>query len=337
MRQIDVRHLCHLYYAYMEFHHLRALVTIAETGSFMAAAKHLGVSQSSLSHAVSNLEEELGLRLLERSRQGTQPTETGRHLLIHARQILVSMESMRAEAANLTGLSSGRVRIGSVPSTAIALMPKLIAQIAREHPKIEFMLLEEPSQGMHQLVEWLNVNIIDVALLELPVAGVHVVPLMRDELCAIVSAASILAKQHEISIRDLAREPFIMSRYNSERLIRKAYAKHKCSPAVRFDVQDIGTLVSMVREGLGVSIVPKVAFPVPIDGVTLRSLQPQIIRRLGFVMKSADSVPPAVRAFVQKALTLADSGAELLRESSAGVPRNELSHGRPCRSPQSRH
>lgn len=290
----------------MQIHHLRALLTIAETGSFVAAAMRLGISQSSLSHAIGDLEEELKLRLLERSRQGTQPTAAGQRILIHARQIFVSLDSICAEAANLTGLLSGRVRIGSVPSTALAFMPRLIAQIANEYPKIEFLLLEEPSQGMQKLVEWLDGNMIDLALLELPMHGLHVVPLMRDELCAIVSASSSLARLKKISIPDLARESFIMSRYNSERLIWNAYAERKCSPAVRFEVQDIGTLVSMVREGLGISIVPKVAFPVPLDGVVLRPVQPPIMRQLGFVMKSADAIPPAVEAFIRKALALAN-------------------------------
>ena len=289
----------------MQIHHLRALLTIAETGSFMAAAERLGISQSSLSHAIADLEEELGLRLLERSRQGAQPTAAGESILVHTRQLFVCLDSIRAEAASLTGLLSGRVRIGSVPSTALAFMPRLIAQLANDYPGIDVLLLEEPSQGMQSLIEWLDTNMVDLALLELPIDRLHVVPLMRDELCAIVSASSPLARRKTISIPDLAKESFIMSRYNSERLIRNAYAARKCSPAVRFEVQDVGTLVSMVRERLGISIVPQVAFPVPVDGVVLRRLQPPIVRQLGFVMKSADAVPPAVEAFIRKALALA--------------------------------
>ena len=65
---------------------------------------------------------------------------------------------------------------------------------------------------------------------------------MSDELCAIVSKSSPLARRAKISTRELAKKPFIMSRYNSERLVSNAYAAHKCSPQVRFEVQDIGPL-----------------------------------------------------------------------------------------------
>jgi len=293
----------------MKIHNLRALVTIADTGSFMAAAEHLEISQSSLSHAIADLEQELNLRLLERSCQGTQPTEAGRRILTHARQIFVCLDSIRAEAANMAGLLSGRVRLGSVPSAAIAFLPKVIARVSHEYPNVDVVLLEEPSQGMQQLVEWLDSNMIDLALLELPAKGLHVVPLMRDDLCAIVSASSPLGKRTKISIRALAREPFVMSRYNSERLIRKAYADHNCSPQVRFEVQDIGTLVSLVREGLGISIVPKVAFPVAPDGVVLRLVHRPIRRQLAFVMKSVDRLSPAVEMFIRKAQELAGSSS----------------------------
>lgn len=291
----------------MRLHHVRALVAIADTGSFMAAAEHLRISQSSLSHAIADLEEELNLRLLERGREGTVPTEAGRRILVHARQISASLDSIRAEAANMAGLLSGRVRIGSVPSAAVAFLPRLIAQVLHEHPQVEVVLLEEPSQGMQQLIEWLKNNVTDVALLELPVNGLHVVSLMSDELCAIVSKSSPLALRAKVSIGELAERPFIMSRYNSERLIWNAYAAHKCSPQVRFEVQDIGTLVSMVREGLGISIVPRVAFPVVPDGVVLRPVNPSLRRELAFVMKSADRLSPALGMFMRKARELVKS------------------------------
>jgi|HubBroStandDraft_2_1064218.scaffolds.fasta_scaffold00195_20 DNA-binding transcriptional LysR family regulator len=306
MSQIDAIDKLHLYYACMKLHQVRALVAIAETGSFMAAAEHLRISQSSLSHAIADLEEELNLRLLERGREGTVPTEAGRRVLIHARQISACLDSIRAEAANMAGLLSGKVRIGSVPSAAVAFLPRLIAQVVHEHPQVEVLLLEEPSQGMQQLIEWLKNNVIDVALLELPVNGLHVVSLMSDELCAIVSKSSPLARRAKISIRELAEKPFIMSRYNSERLIWNAYAAHKCSPQVRFEVQDIGTLVSMVREGLGVSIVPRVAFPLIPDGVILRPVNPCLRRELAFVMKSPDRLGPALGMFIRKAHELVE-------------------------------
>lgn len=292
-------------FIYMRLHHLHALTAIADSGSFTAAARRLRISQSSLSHAISDLEEELNVSLLERSRQGARPSEAGLRILAHARQALASVESIRAEARSSAGQLFGRVKIGSIPSAAIAFLPKVIGQFCREHPNVEILLLEEPSQGMEQLVEWLTGAVIDVAIMELPVPDLNVVPFLRDELCAILASSSPAARAMRLSIRELTEQSFIMSRYSSERLIRDAYATFKVSPNIRFEVHDLGTLVSLVREGLGISIVPRISFPSVPDGVALLPLRPALKRELGFVIPSHGRRSTELQAFIKKALELA--------------------------------
>lgn len=282
----------------MRLHHLTALVAIAAEGSFTAAAAVLEISQSSLSHAIAHLEEELGVPLLVRGRQGARLTEVGSRAVMHARQALAALESIRGEAASARGMLSGRLRIGSIPSAGVALLPKVVAHLRRQHPGIEVVLLEEPSQGMQQLLEWLRNGTIDVALVELPLAQVKTVPLMDDEYCAIVAASSSLAARRHISIRDLSTEAFVTSRYLSERLVRPAFAAQGVAPNVKFDVQDLATLVNLVREGLGVSAVPRIAFPETPPGVVLLPLLPRIRRQLGLALNPAAQRSPALSAFM---------------------------------------
>jgi DNA-binding transcriptional LysR family regulator len=302
MNQIDGDHIKHLQYAYMKLHHLRALLAIAENGSFTRAAAALEMSQSSLSHAVAEVERELGVSLLVRGRQGARLTEVGMRISAHARQALAAVHSIRAEAESTRGMLSGRIRIGSIPSAAVSFLPKVVAHFSRRHPAVEIVLLEEPSQGMQQLTDWLRNGTIDIALVELPIGDLRTVPLMADEFCAIASASSQLATCRKLSMRELANEPFIMSRYVSERLVLAAYARHKISPTVRFDVQDLSTLVSLVREGLGISIVPRVAFPETPPGVALLPLSPRLRRELGFALKSPEHASPPLSEFVRALL-----------------------------------
>lgn len=188
---------------------------------------------------------------------------------------------------------------GSIPSATVDLLPKAMAQFGRRHRGVELVLLEEPSQGMEQLLEWLGNGTIDVALLEMPVNAVEVVPLMQDELCAIVSLQSPLAALRHLSVRELAKEPFILSRYSSGRLVHAAYAREGLAPSIRFELQDLGTLVSMVREGLGISIVPRVAFPTSPPGVRLISVFPRIRRQLGHAVSPVHRSSPASEAFIE--------------------------------------
>jgi DNA-binding transcriptional LysR family regulator len=281
----------------MRLHHLTALTAIAAAGSFTAAAAVLEISQSSLSHAIADLEAELGVSLLVRGRRGARLTEVGSRAVMHARQAIAAVESIRGEAASARGMLCGRLRIGSIPSAGVALLPKVVAHLSRQHPGIEVVLLEEPSQGMQQLLEWLRGGTIDVAVVELPLAQVKTVPLLDDEYCAIVAASSPLAGRRHISIRDLSAEPFVTSRYVSERLVRPAFAAQGVAPNVKFDVQDLATLVSLVREGLGVSAVPRIAFPETPPGVVLLPLLPRIRRQLGLALNPAAQHSPALSAF----------------------------------------
>jgi len=298
MNQIDVIYNYYLYYSYMEIQQLRALEAIARAGSFLAAAEHLDVSQSSLSHAIAALERDLGARLLDRGRNGAKPTDAGQRVLPYARQILASLDAIRAETDTSAGLISGRVRVGSIPSAAVTFLPRVIAHLAHAHPNVEVVLLEEPSQSTQTIEEWLRTQMIDVALIQLPATGTKTATLMSDELCAILTASSPLAHRRQLSIRDLAAEPFIMSRYTSEPLLLAAYAHHGLTPRIRFEVQDRETLISMVREGLGFSIVPRLAFSAALPGVTLVPVTPRIRRELGLAIRDGEHASPALRAFL---------------------------------------
>lgn len=283
----------------MKIHHLKALAAVADRGSFTGAAASLQISQSSLSHAIADLENELGAPLFVRGRHGARLTETGRRVMAHARQALSSLDMIRGEIDGMRGALTGRLRIGSIPSAMVDLLPKAMARFSRRHPDVELMLLEEPSQGMQHLIEWLGSGTIDVALLEMPQRDASAALLLRDELCAIVSSRSALAQHRRLSVDDLAREPFILSRYSTERLILGAYAREGLAPDIRFQLQDLGTLVSMVREGLGVSIVPRIAFPSPPTGVRLISLSPRIHRQLGYATTPHQRPSPAAEAFIE--------------------------------------
>ena len=284
----------------MRFHHLMAVVAIADKGSFTSGARHLKISQSSFSHTIADLERELGVSLFVRDRQGAHPTEIGHRILPLARQALATLDSIRTVAGETQGVLCGRVRIGSIPSTTVSFLPRVIAHFTRKYPKVEVVLLEEPSQGMQQLADWLRGDAIDLAILELPMNDLKVMPLMQDELCAIVAKNSAFARLKRVSVVDLAVAPFVKSRYCSERLIQAAFGRHNVSPLVRFEVQDLGTLVSMVREGLGVSVVPRVAFSATPPGVVLVPLFPRIRRELGFALRSTGNSARAVSAFVLK-------------------------------------
>src|SRR4051812_9260885 len=106
----------------MNLSQLEVLIAVAETGSFTEAANHIGLTRSAPSHALANLEAELGVPLLDRERGNIVPTAIGNCILHHARSVLASVETIQQEAASARGLRAGKLRIGVVSSISAGIL-----------------------------------------------------------------------------------------------------------------------------------------------------------------------------------------------------------------------
>jgi DNA-binding transcriptional LysR family regulator len=122
---------------------LRALVAIADRGSFSDAALHLELSQSAVSHAIATLEDELGVSLLSRGRQGAVLTPVGELITEEARQVLRSLHSLCHQADQAKGLQTGEVRIAAFRSVATHILPEVIRQFRQQCPGVAVAIDEK--------------------------------------------------------------------------------------------------------------------------------------------------------------------------------------------------
>lgn len=273
---------------------LRAFVAVIEAGSFTAAATALELTQSGISHAIAGLEAALGTTLLERDRRGVALTEAGARALGEARAALYHLEQLR-RGATAPGEVRGRLRLGLFPSVAARLLPPVIGAFARCHPGVELVLREGTDDEVR---EWLRTSRIDIGVVTLPQSGLTTVPLARDALLAVVPAAHPLAGADAIDVARLATEPFIMSAGGCEPLIRGIFALAGVAPQVRFAIRDVGTILALVREGLGVTIAPALTLPPTLDGLGVLGLDPPAERHLALALRELDRTTPAVVAFI---------------------------------------
>ncbi len=121
---------------------LRALVAVADYGNFSSAALHLELSQSTISHAIATLEQELGVVLLVRGRHGASLTHTGEQVIQEARQILQLLRVIQKKANLAKGLQTGQVRVASVRSIATNVLPEVIARFRDNFPTISVVIAE---------------------------------------------------------------------------------------------------------------------------------------------------------------------------------------------------
>ncbi len=279
---------------------LRALLMVLETGSFSAAALELGGAQSAVSYAVAELERELGVKLLERGRFGARPTETGSRVAAHARQLLGLEAAIRQEAGAARGVLQGTLRIATFRSVASHVLPKAIAGLARRYPELQVRLLEADGD-VPELERLLLEGRAEVAFLQAPYPKYALTwDIIRDPYIALLPKDHPLA-QSTVSRADLLRSPLIL--YDNDDqcgLIVQRYlgdAPLPLRPAT-YNVREDSTIFSLVAQGLGVSVVPELAFRDLPDSVARAPLIEPLERTLGVAILPQSLKVPAVRVFL---------------------------------------
>lgn len=281
---------------------LQVFSTVVEMSSFTKAAEILHMSQSAVSHTVAALEAEFGVPLLIRDRQqGILVSDFGRRMLEPVRVILNRAAQVKQEANAAQGIESGTVRVGSFPSAAARLLPKIVSVFEKQHPRINIVLFEGTD---HEVTEWLQNRVIDVGFAAESAPGPNMLPLTKDKMVAVLPKDHALGESKTVAIQALADHPFIMSSGGCEPLIRELFGRSQCIPSIKFTVRDMNTIFNMVREGLGITIVPELSLPDTTPYVLVRDLHPPIWRHVGLRVPFIRDASPAVQSFVALAQSL---------------------------------
>lgn len=280
----------------MNIAHLQILLTVVETGSFSDAALRLDISQSAVSRAIAALEEELGVSLLTRGRFGARPTLVGERVIHHVRQILQLREDIDHEINIAKGLHGGRVRIASFRSAATHLLPPLIARFSQRFPDIEVTLTENDPNGVEQA---LREGLVDIGLVPLPRSEeFDTWEIIRDEFVVLLPSGSRPVPEL-LTWQELSAYSFILYNYaECTTSVRNHWVQWGQYLKVAYEIKEDSTIVSMVAQGLGAAILPRLAaLPIP-DGVQVRSLPVRLERKIGAAVLSNMLHPPAVFAFL---------------------------------------
>ncbi len=281
----------------MNLEHLRILLKVVEYGSFSTAALQLDVSQSAVSRAIAALEEELGVSLLTRGRFGAHPTLIGERVLKHVCTMLEAREQIDYEINLAKGLEGGRVRIASFRSAATHLLPPLIAQFCHRFPTIEVAITEDDPTNVEQA---LREGKVDIGLVPLPRSceDFDTWEIVRDEFVVLLPYSSKPIPPH-LTWEELSAHSFILYNYaECTSAVRNHWSQWGQSPKVAYEVKEDSTIVSMVAQGLGAAILPRLAaLPIP-DGIQIRSLPVPLDRVIGAAIVANILHPPAVLAFL---------------------------------------
>lgn len=275
---------------------LELFVALAEAGGFSAAGVRLGVSQSSVSHTIQDLEKALGTRLFDRRRSPPALTDGAHRLLPHARAMLASAECLRQEVQAEQGLKSGVLRIGSFgPSSSLHLLPRLLRAFALQHPGVEVRVDEESD---HVVAQWVAERRVELGFVTLPDDRFDTVHVASDEYVVVLPEHHPLAAQQSVAVARLDAQPFIATTAGCGDEINDILRGAGAQPRELFRLPQVLSMLGLVQQGLGVSVSVRMALPATWPGVVYRPFRPAVARHVALAMLDRQALAPAAQAFV---------------------------------------
>jgi DNA-binding transcriptional LysR family regulator len=294
-----------------ELRHLRAFLAVCEEGTFTAGAERLFLTQEQLSRQVAQMEDELGVRLFERTTRSVRLTTEGRAVVAVAREIVRDFRRALDRLAAQATQGQGRITVAALPSVACAALPAALDEFRRGHPAVDVVIHDVQHERALSLV---TEGVADFAITIKPPTrdDVEFDEVASDATHLVCRADDPLARRKQVRWRDLAGMPFIgMTGISSvRRLTDAAFVHAEVAVAPRYQVEQIPSAVAMVEAGLGVTALPALTFPM-FKGrrLAMRPLiEPRLRRNIGFVRLAGRALPERADALM-RALR-----ASLLRE-----------------------
>lgn len=274
-----------------------ALMKVVEVGSFTKAAELLGYTQPALSQMIASLEKELGLKMLYRSRYGIRLTPEGERLYPDVQSAVRQYEAMRRTADGIRGLDSGVVRIGTVSSVSCHWLPGVIRAFWQAHPNIQIVL----HQGDYTSIpEWVRTGAVDFGFASPhAVMGMETTVVKSGEFRAVLPKDHPLAGRGSLTLGELAEEPLLLLEEGMYSEPMEAFHAAGITPNVRLRVHDDYSILSMVEQGLGVSILTELVLHKTSYEVAALPIEPAIIRTMGIITKNKHTLPLASREFIR--------------------------------------
>jgi DNA-binding transcriptional LysR family regulator len=277
---------------------LRVFIEVARLQSFSRAGSEIGLTQSAVSRCVRELEAEIGLKLIDRTTREVQLTDVGGNLVASVSRLLGDLDDALREIREIGEQRRGRVMVAASPTIACRLMPQIVAACGKQYPFVTLGLRDDVQSDV---VRKVKSGEVDFGVIIGPVSADDLIAeaLMTDSFCLVSRDDHPLAGRSEVAWRELEGERLVLLDHasGSRPIIDAALEEHGVSANV---VQELGhpsTVYGLVQEGIGVSVLPWLAMPLPAgSSLVTRALVPRAERTVALVRRRDRSLSPAADA-----------------------------------------
>ncbi|MEM1254214.1 MAG: LysR substrate-binding domain-containing protein [Cyanobacteria bacterium P01_H01_bin.21] len=288
----------------MELRHLHYFIAVAEELHFSRAAKRLCISQPPLSQQIRSLENELGVKLFERTKRQVQLTEAGKTFLERSYLVLEQLEQAISVTQQIGRGEVGQLAIGFVDTAMYTLLPEILRIFRAQFPAVQLQLHElttaQQIQALHQ--KRVDIGIVRSTINE---PGLSVECFLTESLVLALPESHPLSAQTQVSLSTLADELFILFPVKLGPVFYEQII-HSCQqagfrPKVAQEAVQMQTIVGLVAAGIGIAIVPACLKDFHRSGVIYRPLQEQIPKTGLYLAWRQHDSSPVISAFLNLA------------------------------------
>ncbi|ABE30137.1 bacterial regulatory helix-turn-helix, lysR family protein [Paraburkholderia xenovorans LB400] len=277
---------------------LRVFIEVARLQSFSRAGDEIGLTQSAVSRCVRELESEIGLKLIDRTTREVQLTDVGGNLVSSVSRLLTDLDDALREIREIGEQRRGRVVVAASPTVACRLMPRVVAACGQQFPYVALGLRDDVQSDV---VRKVKSGEVDFGVIIGPFAADDLLSesLMTDSFCVVCRDDNPLAAQERVAWTDLEGQQLVMLDYasGSRPIIDAVMQEYGVSATVVQELGHSATVFGLVEAGVGVSVLPWLALPLPAGAsLVARPLVPRAERTVELVRRRDRSLSPAAEA-----------------------------------------
>ena len=278
---------------------------VVDLGSFTKAAAELGYTQSAVSQIIRTLENELGSVLLERRRDGLRLTSDGQQYMPYLRHMSAAEQALAMKHQEMRGLEDSVVTIDTFTSVSRNILPPLMSDFRQQYPGVDFVLRQGDYASIYE--DLLSGNV-DLGFLspgpgwndasDTDFSDLQLTKLYDDDMVVVLPPDHPLTRKRRISLEDLAQETLILLdegvKYNT---VLDGFRRVGLEPSIEYEVYDDYSIIAMIRQGMGISLLFRRVVHGFSEGVEIRELSQQLTRPVCLAWKNRDTLPAAARRF----------------------------------------
>ncbi|MFW7341145.1 LysR family transcriptional regulator [Pollutimonas sp. H1-120] len=281
---------------------LRAFIAVSRYGSFTLAAEALHRTQPAITVQVKQLEENLGLKLFDRTTRQLRLTTVGLELVPALSAMLHQLDGVIEISQNIRTQRTGVIRIACLPSVASSFLPVHIAEFRKQHPGISFLLSDALGDKVISMVTGGDVEF-GLTDTHPNVGDLDITPLLEEQMCALFLEGHPIQSAEQVDVNRLSAHDLVLMAHgsNARRIVDNAFAAQGRVAVASCEASYMSTAVGMVQAGLGIALLPRSGVNLQVDGrLRARLIQaPGFSRQIAIVKLKQRSLSPSAESFVQ--------------------------------------